>query len=173
MEKAAVARMAGEPTVLKKILNATPFLGDAYVVGSELFNPDEPDPLQRIRNAVIVGGGGLAASALTGGLDAIPQGLELLGIAGQAFEDRGWDVPDPPVLHDLVKAAPAFNVEHFLRKFAYGGNHPPTDAYLREAYGKPPLSEVEQQKVDQDFREQEEARRVRDQAVLQGLLFMR
>ena len=145
-------RLAAGRNVLKRIIRGLPFVGDAIVFGVELANPDEADPMQRVRNAVVVGGGGLAASALTGGYDFVPVLAEIAGDAIQNHEDKtGENFPEVPVATDLLKAAPAYNVEHHLRKISYGGIHPESDAVLRKAYGQAPLTDAEKQKEYQEY----------------------
>jgi hypothetical protein len=96
--------------VAGQIFQKVPLIGDALAVGAELFNPKEPSLRQRAQNAAIVGGGGLAASAATGGLDAIPQIIDLV------TEFTG--PVGPQQLRDLQGCAPALNVERHLRDLA-------------------------------------------------------
>lgn len=84
-----------------------PFVGDAFSVAAELFNPEEADLGQRVRNAAIVGGGGVAASALTAGVDAIPQIVDLV----TEFTGK----VGPQQIRDIQGCAPALNVERHLR----------------------------------------------------------
>jgi hypothetical protein len=46
---------------------------DTANVGYEMVNPNEPSRAQRLLNALIVGGGNVAAGVATGGLDVAPQ----------------------------------------------------------------------------------------------------
>ena len=77
---------------------------------------------------MIIGGGGAAASLLTGGLDAIPA---IAQHGGQVLSDLGFDDIDP-----LVEAAKALNVENYLREYAYSMNPdqevPDDEDYLRD-----------------------------------------
>jgi hypothetical protein len=101
---APVKRIAGQ------VFRGVPLVGDAFAVGAELFNPAEPDLGQRARNAVVVGGGGLAASALTGGVDAIPQVIDLITeFSGPVGTQQ---------IKDIQGCAPALNVERHLRDLA-------------------------------------------------------
>ena len=121
-------RMAGG-SVFKKALNKLPFVGDALDIGVELFNPSEPDPIQKMKNALFVSGGGAAASLLTGGADAIPAFMELAGVVGEDFgAPKG-----PKAVNDAISKAPKYNVEHYLRLAAYGGRHAPTEEILKKA----------------------------------------
>lgn len=99
-----IRRIAGQ------IGRGLPLVGDAFAVGAELFNPQEPSLKQRVQNAVIVGGGGLAATAATGGLDVIPQIIDLV------TEFSG--PVGPQQLRDIQGCAPALNVERHLRDLA-------------------------------------------------------
>ena len=121
-------RMAGG-SVFKKALSKLPFVGDALNIGVELFNPSEPDPIQKMKNALFVSGGGFAASYLTGGADAIPAFMELAGVVG---EDYGAP-KGPKAVNDAISKAPLYNVEHYLRLAAYGGRHEPTEKILKKA----------------------------------------
>ena len=121
-------RMAGGGP-FKKVLSGLPFVGDAMNIGFELFNPSEPDLLQKMKNALFVSGGGAAASFLTGGADAIPAFVELAGVLGEDFgAPKG-----PKAVNDAISKAPAYNVEHYLRLAAYGGRHAPTEEILKKA----------------------------------------
>ena len=121
-------RMAGG-SPFKKALKGLPFVGDAMNIGFELFNPSEPDLLQKMKNALFVSGGGAAASFLTGGADAIPAFVELAGVLGEDFgAPKG-----PKAVNDAISKAPAYNVEHYLRLAAYGGRHAPTEEILKKA----------------------------------------
>ena len=75
---AGVVRSLGGKTI--------PILGDAMNYGTELNDPAEPSRRQRELNALLVGGGGALASVLTGGMDAIPVGIE---IAHDQFVNAG------------------------------------------------------------------------------------
>ena len=109
-----VVRMAGaKPGLLRRFASKLPFIGDVYTIVSELTDPDEPSLEQRVRNAVIVGGGGLAASALTAGADAVPAVL-------QAFGNVGKDQNLPPTpINPVFEIAPLLNVENYLREYSY------------------------------------------------------
>ena len=121
-------RMAGSGA-FKKALGELPFVGDLINVGVELFNPSEPDQIQKMKNALFVSGGGAAASLLTGGADAIPAFMELAGVVGEDFgAPKG-----PKAVNDAISKAPAYNVEHYLRLAAYGGRHAPTEEILKKA----------------------------------------
>ena len=121
-------RMAGSGA-FKKALGGLPFVGDLINFGLEAFNPNEPDPIQRAKNALFVSGGGFAASYLTGGADAIPAFMELAGVVG---EDYGAP-KGPKAVNDAISKAPLYNVEHYLRLAAYGGRHEPTEKILKKA----------------------------------------
>ena len=121
-------RMAGSGA-FKKALGELPFVGDLINVGVELFNPSETDPIQKMKNALFVSGGGAAASLLTGGADAIPAFMELAGVVGEDFgAPKG-----PKAVNDAISKAPLYNVEHYLRLAAYGGRHEPTEEILKKA----------------------------------------
>lgn len=121
-------RMAGG-SVFKRAVSKLPFVGDALNIGVELYNPSEPDPIQKMKNALFVSGGGAAASFLTGGFDAVPAFMELAGVVGEDFgAPKG-----PKAVNDAISKAPAFNVEHYLRLAAYGGRHEPTEEILKKA----------------------------------------
>jgi|TARA_R100001460_G_scaffold19953_1_gene41375 hypothetical protein len=116
----------------RKFLSKLPFAGDIINVGLELANPQEKDIIQKLKNAAFVGGGGLVASGLTGGADAIPAFMELAGVLGEDFgAPKG-----PKAVNDAFTKAPALNIEHYLRLAAYGGRHKPTEEIL-EAAGHP------------------------------------
>ena len=121
-------RMAGSGA-FKKAIGALPFLGDAFNAALEIYNPDEPDPIQKAKNVLFVSGGGAAASYLTGGADAIPAFMELAGVVGEKY---GYP-KGPKAVNDAISKAPAFNVEHYLRLAAYGGRHEPTEEILKKA----------------------------------------
>ena len=106
-------------------MKAIPFLSDAYGVALELTNPNEPNMGQRIKNAGIVGLGEIGASALTGGLDFVPDAFEIATELGIETDD--------PVIDRLQKISPLLNPEHYLRKLSYGGPHEATDALLEKA----------------------------------------
>ena len=109
-----VVRVAGANLgLLRRIASKLPLVGDVYTIVSELTDPDEPSLEQRVRNAVIVGGGGLAASALTAGADAVPAVL-------QAFGNVGKDQNLPPTpINPVFEIAPLLNVENYLREYSY------------------------------------------------------
>ncbi len=62
----AAPRFAGS-----RLLRSLPFVGDIVGAGLELMDPSEAID-KNIKDALIIGGGGLLTSAATGGLDAIP-----------------------------------------------------------------------------------------------------
>ena len=62
----AAPRFAGS-----KVIRALPFIGDIAGFGMELADPTEAID-KNIKDALIIGGGGLLASLATGGLDAVP-----------------------------------------------------------------------------------------------------
>ena len=111
---ANVVRMAGgNPSFRKRFLKALPYVGDLINFGAYLVDSNEPSPEQRLRNALIIGGGGALASLATGGLDAIPALMELAGDFGEAL-----DVKKTPV-DPAFQAAPILNVENYLREYSY------------------------------------------------------
>lgn len=71
-----------------RFIKSIPFIGDVAAAGLELADPTEP--LQKnIKDAVIIGGGGLAASLATGGLDAVPSLANLaVDLAGQVTNNK-------------------------------------------------------------------------------------
>lgn len=99
------------PKPLIRFAKAVPFLGDALAIGAELANPQEPSIAQRVINAAVVGGGGMATSAITGGLDAIPQFVQL------ASEYTGGP-KGPEKLRQLQSCAPALNAEEHFRELS-------------------------------------------------------
>jgi len=134
-------KVAPNIRIAGKVLRAIPFVGDAAVAATELipqsdaqgplkpFFSEETDPLQRAKNAALIGGGGLGASALTAGADAIPAVTELIGIVGE-----GLGTPKgPQMLNDMVGCSPALNVEHYLRSGSYGGKHRASNEIIRKA----------------------------------------
>lgn len=136
-----IEKVAPNIRIAGKLLRAIPFVGDAAVAATELipqsdaqgiFKPffsEETDAMQRAKNAALVGGGGLAASALTGGADAIPAVAELVGIVGEgAGAPKG-----PQMLNNMVGCSPALNVEHYLRSGAYGAKHGASNEIIRKA----------------------------------------
>ena len=62
----AAPRFAGS-----RFVRALPFIGDIAGAGLELMDPSESIQ-KNIKDALIIGGGGFAASLATGGLDAVP-----------------------------------------------------------------------------------------------------
>jgi|TARA_R110000787_G_scaffold22799_1_gene65852 hypothetical protein len=123
------------------LLRATPFIGDGLVALTELIPQSdsqgvlkplfstEPDAMQRVKNAAIIGGGGALASAGTLGLDAIPALAEFAGTLGE-----GLGAPKgPETINESVGCAPALNVEHYLRSVAYGTNHKASNQAIRKA----------------------------------------
>ena len=111
--KANALRLAGSPEFRKKFMRSLPLVGDIYNVGYYLADPNEPSLEQRIRNAVIIGGGGALASLLTGGVDAYPAMAEFLGHTGEVLDIKKTPI-DP-----VFQAAPVLNVENYLREYAY------------------------------------------------------
>jgi hypothetical protein len=99
------------PRPVARFAKAIPFLGDALAVGAELTNPAVRSPIQRGINAAVVGGGGMATSAVTGGLDAVPQLVQLVN------EYTGGPV-GPEKLRQLQACAPALNAEEHLRELS-------------------------------------------------------
>lgn len=99
------------PKPLVRFAKAVPFLGDALAIGAELVNPQERSIPQRVINAAVVGGGGMATSAVTGGLDAIPQFVQL------ANEYMGGP-RGPEKLKQMQACAPALNAEEHLRELS-------------------------------------------------------
>ena len=108
-----------------KFMKSLPFLGDAAGVAMELTDPNEPDMGQRMMNAGVVGLGEIGASALSGGLDFVPDVLEL----GTALGIEAGD----PIINRLQKISPLINPEHYLRMLSYGGDHKPTRDHLERA----------------------------------------
>ena len=104
-----VNRMAGQAA--QKIVRAIPGLGDFLGAAAELVNPEEPNAAQRTANALIVGGGGLGVSAVTGGLDAVPQMIDLIS------EYTG--IKGPEKLQQMQKCMRAVNPDRHLREVAY------------------------------------------------------
>ena len=88
-------------------LKALPVVGDVIAVASELANP-EASPAQRVVNAGIVGGGGLFASAATGGLDFIPQAVDFVN-------DLTGGPKGPEKLRQLQACATVTNPDKHLR----------------------------------------------------------
>ena len=90
---------------------ALPGLLDSFGPVVELFaNPREPDPKQRALNALIVGGGDLPTSVLTGGLDIPAQLIQ----ASSLFYNA--DKRDPnSTLDRLQKGAEVFDPANYLR----------------------------------------------------------
>ena len=88
-------------------LKALPVVGDVIAVASELANP-EASPAQRVVNAGIVGGGGLFASAATGGLDFIPQAVDFVN-------DLTGGPKGPEKLRQLQACATITNPDKHLR----------------------------------------------------------
>lgn len=120
---AEVVRMAGSnPTLRQKLGKALPIIGDAsnflfYLYPDFMQSGFSRKPTEQdVRNAVIVGGGGLAASIATGGLDAIPVVLQILGETGEKM-----GLP-PSDLDPIFQAAPALNIENYLREYSYSMN---------------------------------------------------
>ena len=76
----------------------------------ELFNPREPDPNQRALNSLIVGGGDLAASILTGGLD-VPNQL----IQASRFLYNAAERDPDSALGRFQRGAEVFDPANYLR----------------------------------------------------------
>ena len=111
---ANVVRMAGsDPSFTRRFLKVLPFIGDAINVGAYLADSSEPSLEQKIRNAIIIGGGGALASLATGGLDAIPAVIEFAGDVGESY---GLPKTD---LEPVFQAAPLLNIENYLREYSY------------------------------------------------------
>jgi len=89
---------------------ALPVVGDIINVASELANP-EASPAQRIVNAGVVGGGGLLASAATGGLDFIPQAVDFVN-------DLQGGPKGPQKLREMQACATVANPDKHLRALA-------------------------------------------------------
>jgi|TARA_R100000081_G_scaffold83438_1_gene51494 hypothetical protein len=121
-----------------KFMKSIPYIGDAIGVVQELTNPYESDLGQKMMNAGIVGLGEVGASVLTGGLDAVPDALELATALGYEADD--------PIINRLQKIAPLIQPEHYLRLLSYGGKHAPTEAYLEQAR-KDSLTPAEDQSI--------------------------
>ena len=124
---AGVVRSLGGKTI--------PILGDAMNYGVELNDPSEPSRRQRELNALLVGGGGALASVLTGGMDAIPVGIE---IAHDQFVNAGV-TPE-----EEINVGKLLNVENYLRELSYlvgkglgyDRDVPEERAYLRQEGAK-------------------------------------
>jgi hypothetical protein len=103
-------RMAGE---VGKYIRRNPHgaAGDALGGAAETMNPHEPDPVKRALLTVGVPILGTAASALTAGVDVIPQVMDLAGSLG---EEYGF--PElPPMLRDAFGCAPLLNADNYSR----------------------------------------------------------
>jgi hypothetical protein len=111
--KLNAARLAGSPEFRKRFVRSLPLIGDIANFESYLRDPSEPSLEQRVRNAVLIGGGGALASVLTGGWDALPALLQAFGEAGEAANLK--KTPINPVF----EAAPVVNVENYLQEYAY------------------------------------------------------
>ncbi len=111
---ANVVRMAGgDPNFRRRFLKVLPFIGDAINFGAYLADSSEPSLEQRIRNAIIIGGGGALASLATGGLDAVPAAIEFAGDVGETLGLPKTDA------EPVFQAAPLLNIENYLREYAY------------------------------------------------------
>ena len=121
-----------------KFMKSIPYIGDAIGVVQELTNPHESDLGQKMMNAGIVGLGEVGASVLTGGLDFVPDALEIATALGYEADD--------PVINRLQKIAPLIQPEHYLRLLSYGGKHAPTEALLEQAR-KDSLTPAEDQSI--------------------------
>lgn len=135
-------RLAGElrglspAGVVKSLGGKTiPLIGDAANVAVELNDPAEPSRQQRELNALLVGGGGALASALTGGFDFIPVMMDL----GQQEAQKAGVIPE-----EDVNVGALLNVENYLRELSYllgkglgyGSDIPEDRTILREEYSK-------------------------------------
>ena len=98
--------MAGAP-----FIKAIPVIGDFYGAAAELLNRSEPSLKQRAKNALVVGGAGLGVSAVTGGLDAVPQIVDLV------TEYTG--IKGPAKLQQMQRCARMANPDQHLREVAY------------------------------------------------------
>ena len=94
-------------------MRAMPIIGDALSVGFELINPTEPDLLQKVQNAAIIGGAGLGVTAATGGLDAIPQFIDIIS--------RQTGIQGPEKLQQLQRCMTAVSPNRHLEEVAYSG----------------------------------------------------
>lgn len=129
-------RLAGSNPLFQRLLKALPYAGDIGAGILELTNSKEPDRIQRLKNAAVVAGGGALASSATFGMDFIPQVLDAIGSYAADREATGEvEFVDPPYgLHQLIKAAPAFNPENYLRNLAYGGEHPESQEAIEKGF---------------------------------------
>ncbi len=124
---AGVVRSLGGKTI--------PIIGDAMNYGTELVDPSEPSRRQRELNALLVGGGGALASVLTGGMDAIPVGIE---VAHHQLVNAGV-TPE-----EEINVGKLLNVENYLRELSYlvgkglgyDRDVPEERAYLRQEGAK-------------------------------------
>jgi len=105
-----VAPTLPKPTFKTRLARVTPLLPDAIGPLSELINSDEPDPMQRIRNAVYVGGGDIGISAVAGGALLPPQLLQL----SRFIYDAGEKDPES-YLGKLQRGAEFFDPANYLR----------------------------------------------------------
>jgi hypothetical protein len=108
---ALVRRFGGE--LIKGLIPIAP---DLYSVYAELNNPAEKNAAQRRLNALIIGGGGAAASLAVLGLDAVPQFAE--GII-EGRRNMGQPPSGPEKLQQMQNCVPALNVENHLRNLSY------------------------------------------------------
>lgn len=106
-------RMAGNPLgrFMSGAVRAVPVVGDFMGAAAELVNPEEPSMVQRAKNALVVGGAGLGVSAATGGLDAVPQIVDLV------TEYTG--IKGPAKLQQMQRCARMANPDQHLREVAY------------------------------------------------------
>jgi hypothetical protein len=98
------------------IKGLVPIVPDLYTAYMEAKNPNEQNPVQRGLNALIIGGGGAAASLAVAGLDAVPQFAEGI-IDGR--RNMGQPPSGPEKLQQLQNCVPALNVENHLRNLSY------------------------------------------------------
>lgn len=130
-------RLAGKsPAFRRALMKSVPFLGDGVAALYEVFNPNESDRIQKLKNAAVIGLGGGLVSYATFGADFIPQVLDAIGSYAADREATGeMEFVDPPYgLHQLIKAAPAFNPENYLRNLAYGGEHPESQEAIEKGF---------------------------------------
>ena len=94
------------------LLQGLGYAGDALGYYTESTNPDEESEIQRARNADVIIPGEVAASYLTGGLDFVPDALEMASAAGLEPKEDNF-------ARRIQRAAPLANPEHYLRLYSY------------------------------------------------------
>lgn len=99
-----------KPTFKTRLAGVAPFLPDALGPGLELINSDEPDLMQKIRNAVYVGGGDIAISAKAGGYLLPTQLLQLSRLIYDAPEKEPGST-----LARFQEGAEVFDPANYLR----------------------------------------------------------